>query len=56
MGWNDRMDDQFLCDECEDCAEECLQHEEPCDVCNVVNCICDNMYDAWKEQQLEEDN
>lgn len=53
MGWNDRMDVELYCDECEDCENECTEHEQPCDNCHVVNCVCDNMYEAWKEQQYE---
>lgn len=51
MGWNDRLDQTHVCDECEDCTKECTEHEEPCDMCGYVNCACDSMYEAWKDQQ-----
>ena len=53
MGWNDRIDSELSCDECEDCTEECTEHEERCSTCNYYPCACDNMYEAWKEQQDE---
>jgi hypothetical protein len=54
MGWNDWMDNNLACDECEDCEQECTEHEELCSVCNYYPCACDNMYEAWKERQYED--
>ena len=52
MGWNDRLDrDPMLCDECEDCENECIQHEEVCDMCGHYPCACDVMYESWKDEQ-----
>lgn len=53
MGWNDRIDEPLICDECEECAQECLEHEELCDMCGYYPCACDNMYESWKDQQDE---
>jgi hypothetical protein len=53
MGHNDRFDEPFNCDDCEDCEEECTEHEEPCVLCGYVNCACDSMYEAWQDRQAE---
>lgn len=53
MGWNDRLAEADICDECEDCIEECTEHEEPCGVCGYVSCACDAMYESWKDEQAE---
>lgn len=53
MGWNDRLDPAPLaCDECEDCEQGCLEHEEVCDICGYYPCACDVMYETWKDEQL----
>lgn len=53
MGWNDRLDDPLLCDECEDCENECIQHEEVCDMCGCYPCACDAIFEAWEDEQDE---
>jgi hypothetical protein len=52
MGWNDRIDMNIICDECDDCAQDCTEHEEPC-VCGYFPCMCDAMYEDWKDRQEE---
>lgn len=55
MGWNDRLDTTIPCDECTDCVEDCTDHEEAdaCATCMRLPCMCDEMYENWKDQREE---
>jgi hypothetical protein len=55
MGWNDRMDISITCDECEHCVDDCTDHEalELCYICGKYPCMCDEMYEDWKQSREE---
>lgn len=60
MGWNDRLDPpEENCCEADDCTEpdefgnvECRCDDHGCTTCGLEHgCICDDMYEQWKDEQ-----
>lgn len=51
------MSNEEYCDGCDECLElDCTLHEDDggCLICGNDICNCDELYEAWKEDKLDD--